>query len=341
MKKNLVVSSVVTRNPRDLKQHILNIELYGEDLPAPLKASIEQYGIREAIRVCRSSNPKMNDMIVSGRRRRNIAIELNLKEVPTVEWPCEDELELEEELILANVRAELTNEQLIRQFDKLKAIAAVRAEKRMKSGKKSDPTATSPEGAPEEKGSAADIAAKQVGMGRKKAEAGAKVVEKIDKLKAEGKTEEAASLTKELNTSVHRAARKASAVAPPVPRGRQTCQHCDTICDLSHKFCHSCGQELPARPDPMQASLPKDKYTKAIEVGVRKVTEHLNLYRSHRVKLIKAVDDKHLAHPNFGKRHKQFEAILTTMGEGSEFLENAINSLNEQWAKAREALGDN
>lgn len=336
----LVVSSVVTRNPRDLKQHPVNIELYGEDLPEHLVESIREFGIREPIRVCRSEDPRLNNVIVSGRRRRNIAIKEDIKEVPTVEWQCDDELELIEELIIANVRSELTMEHRIRQYDKLREIASQRAEKRMKAGKKADPVATLPEGeSPPETGAASDIAAKQVGLSRKTAEAGVKVVKKIDSLKEEGRTEEAASLTQELNRSVHRSAVSVGVAKAP-QRGRQTCQKCEVVCELSHEFCHGCGELLPRRPDALPDPLPKDKHTRDIEECMRKIDQHFSGYVANRIKMIKAIDAKHRASPEFGRRFKKLEALMTGLGEASEGAEHQVKGLKEHWAKVRADIGD-
>lgn len=338
----LVVSSVVTRDPRDLKQHSVNIELYGEDLPEHLVESIRDFGIREPIRVCRSEDPKLNNVIVSGRRRRNIAIKEGIKEVPTVEWECNDELQLVEELIIANIRSELTMEHRMRQYDKLKEIAAQRAEQRMKSGKKSDPAANLPEGESSpvaEAGAASAIAAKQVGVSRKTAEAGAKVIQKIDELKEEGKTEEAESLTQELNRSVHGAAVSIGVVKSP-QRGKQTCQKCEVVCELSHEFCHGCGELLPRRPDALPDPLPKDKFTREIEECMRRIDQHFTGYVSNRVKMIKAIDAKHKACPTFGRRFKKLEALMTGLGEASEGAEHQVKGLKEHWAKVRADIGD-
>lgn len=180
------LTGVKSVDPRTLKNHSLNITLYGEDLPQHLVDSIQQYGIREPITVCRSSNMDLDGVVVSGRRRRVAAIKLGIKSVPIVEWKCEDEDELKEELILRNIRAELTIEQRGRMAQELLAIEA-----RLAAARRGQKT--------EQNGRSIDKVAAQVGLKPTTAMRVVKALENIDEMKADGREEEAAEVVETLN----------------------------------------------------------------------------------------------------------------------------------------------
>lgn len=191
MGQNDVLAGAVLRDPTTLKNHPLNIEIFGEDFPDWLIQSISDRGIREPIVVCKSSNPVLNGVIVSGRTRRAIAIKLGMSKVPTVDWECDSELDFKLEMITRNVRRELTIEQRARMFEVTKQIQAEKAALRMEH---KDTTS--------EKGTSSQAAAKTVGMSRTTAEKASRVVKAIDKLNGEGRKEEAEKVRDGLNKSV-------------------------------------------------------------------------------------------------------------------------------------------
>ncbi|NCX56052.1 MAG: hypothetical protein EBW87_02520 [Burkholderiaceae bacterium] len=194
-------------DPRTLKNHSLNITLYGEDIPAHLTDSIKQYGIREPIVVCRSSNMDLDGVVVSGRRRRVAAIKSGIKEVPIVEWKCEDEDELKQELIIRNVRSELTIEQRGRMAAELLEIEKRLAEKRQASGSKQ-----------ESPGRAIDKAASQVGLAPTTAKRVMQTIKNVDELKGEGQIEKAEAVVATMNKGkVTQALRESAPQAPAKP----------------------------------------------------------------------------------------------------------------------------
>lgn len=195
---------VKTVDPRTLKNHSLNITLYGEDIPAHLIDSIKQYGVRDPLVVCRSSNIDLDNVVVSGRRRRVAAIKCGLKEIPIVEWPCEDEEELKQELILRNVRAELTIEQRGRMMAELLEIESRMASKRRVDARRGEPIADA--------GRAAHKAAEQVGLKPTTAHRVAKAIKNVDELKESGEYERAAAVVEKLNKGKVTAALRESTV---------------------------------------------------------------------------------------------------------------------------------
>lgn len=194
---------VKTVDPRTLKNHPLNITLYGEDVPDNLIDSIKQHGIRDPLVVCRSSNIDLDGVVVSGRRRRIAAIKTGLKVVPIVEWLCEDDDELQQELIIRNIRSEMTVEQRLRMAAKLVEIEARLAAKRMSRG-----------AATEEKGRAIDKVANQVGLSASTVHRGVKALKNAEELKASGDEQRAEEVVTKLKQGKVSAALAASAPKP-------------------------------------------------------------------------------------------------------------------------------
>lgn len=295
------MDAVVQMDPRVLKNHTLNIELYGEDLPENLLASIEKHDIREPLLVCRSTNPEMDNVIVSGRRRRIAAIKLGKKLVPCQEWKCEDEDELKEELIIRNVRAELTVEQRARMAAKLLEIEQRRAAARAASGTKTDP---------DEKGRAIDKAAGQVGMKRATATKAIQTVVVADELKAEGMSEQAAEIINTLNSgSVAKAHRQAEETVAAVKQ--------------------------PPKPAP-----PKENpETKELDAAIGLLVKHEALFRDAIKRVFLAVDAKNMASVPFSSRFKKFESMLRQVSEHADFPKECVTRIAAEWGKAKEQIG--
>lgn len=186
----LPIPGVRMVDPRTLKNHSLNIELYGEDVPPHLLDSVKQHGVRDPLLVCKSSNIDLDGIVVSGRRRRIAAIKSGLKDVPILDWKCDDPDELELNLIVHNIRAELTVEHRARMAAKLVEIEGRLADKRKKSGV-SVPAS--------EKGTAVEKAASHVGMSKATTARAIKAVQNADQLKASGQEEKAAAVVQTLN----------------------------------------------------------------------------------------------------------------------------------------------
>ena len=190
-------------DPATLKNHTMNIEIYGDKPNDEVMKSIKENGIYAPIVITN------DNVIVSGHTRNQSAKILGLKEVPVlVRGDLTDELDIRAAIIEANKQREKTTEIKAREFQFLKEIEAERAKKRQKSSKGRGKKGLA--NAPDLLGNARDIAAKEVGMGSRTAEAAAEVVEKIDELEAEGETEQAEDLRHTLNQSVSAAKRKAT-----------------------------------------------------------------------------------------------------------------------------------
>jgi len=221
-------------DPKNLKNHLLNIKLYSDKPDEELKKLIDENGILEPIVIT------TDNTIISGHRRNQCAKMLGLKEVPVIiRQDLTDPLEIEKTLILSNKQREKTTELKAREYQRLKEIEAEQAEKRMKTGK-TDPKVNLPEG--QKKGQSRDIAAKEVGMSGSTAEKASKVVEKIDELEEAGEVEEAAELRETLNKSVSGAARK---IAPEKPKPKPFNEK--TIDDLFGKLVRAIDARYEAK----------------------------------------------------------------------------------------------
>ena len=196
-----------------LKPHPLNAELYADAADSELVESVKAKGVLSPIIITEDGT------IISGHRRWNAAQMAGLKEVPVIRLNSKDPLEVEELLILANRQRNKTNEQIAKEYAKLKLIEAEKARKRMLSGK-SDPSVNSRQGT--EKGKSSEKAAEALGIGEQKAERASKVVEYVDTLKKQGKTQEAEELRETLNNkSVNAAYQKVAKKKKEEPKYMQ------------------------------------------------------------------------------------------------------------------------
>ena len=201
-------------NPENLKNHPLNIDIYGDKPDPEYVELIRENGVQQPIMVT------TDNVIISGHRRNQAAKICGQKEVPVIIIMDKLEpLELEKLLILSNKQREKTNEVKLREFERLKEIEEERAKSRKMSNLKTGSGKESPEVEnlpPRENiGKSRDLAAKEVGLSGRSAETGTKVLKEVDKLKSEGKEEEAAELTEALNKSISGAAKKISEPKKP------------------------------------------------------------------------------------------------------------------------------
>lgn len=188
-----------------MKNHPLNIRVFGEigdsEADKEFVASIKRSGITAPIIVTADGT------IISGHRRRQGAARAGLKKVDVlVRRDITTPEELDRAWFDSNHQREMTTEQKARWFKAREAIEAAEAQKREKNGRP-DPTANLPQGS--RRPTAADVAASEVGMGRKTATAAAKVVDAIDEAESKGDTETAGRLRQTLNNKSVRAASKA------------------------------------------------------------------------------------------------------------------------------------
>ena len=199
------MSTIEHRDPRSLKNHLVNIELYGIDPRPEFVESVRAHGVLVPLIITQDG------MVISGHSRRAAAIMTKLKTVPCIVSPLTDPDEIERALIESNRQREKTNEQKAREASHLLAIekrlAAKRKEETLATpgsqvGRKDRETVPHPTELGENAnfGRSADAAGKVVGMSGKTVAKAVEVVSKIDEAKAQGDEETAAKLTKTLNT---------------------------------------------------------------------------------------------------------------------------------------------
>ena len=188
-----------TRWPIDrLVPHPKNKEIYGDTADEDLMRSVKEHGVLTPLTVTASG------VVVSGHRRLVAARAAKLAEVPVTPFGSEDDLDIVEALIESNRQRSKSNEQVGREANELTTVIAARERRgRPNSGSRnSGDIARISAGA---RTTRAQVAAK-LGVGQKKAEEARRVVQAMDQLAADGKTQEAERLRQTLNgRSVHRA----------------------------------------------------------------------------------------------------------------------------------------
>ncbi len=290
-------------DPKTLKNAALNIELYGEDIPEWLEASVKELGIRDPLKVCRSDNPELDGIVVSGRRRRVIAMRLGHKTVPCIDWRCDDIRLLNLELMALNVRAELTVEHRTKMFKETHIIQSQLADERMKAGDKPKPPKESNGKGGGKTGRSDEIAAKAVGFkSATTARRAAKAVDALKALETNGHVEAAKEIREELNNgSVNKAAKMAEAVVDGKP------------------------PEPPAEPVDENVRIAADQ--------IQKLWGHLQGAHAAHKRLTAALD-------KIEDKSKQFIinkliSMLTLIDQGVrwEYVTNQAKEISNQWAK--------
>lgn len=120
------------RDPHKLKNHPLNIKLYGGAPPTQMFIeNIKKFGVCEPLLIT------VEDVVIAGHTRKNAARIAGLKEVPVIVLrDLADPLDLEELLIASNGQREKTNEMKAREAARLAEIEEVRAAERQKAALK-------------------------------------------------------------------------------------------------------------------------------------------------------------------------------------------------------------
>lgn len=220
-------SQIEQRDPRSLKNHLLNIELYGTHPLPEFVGSIKAHGVLAPLTI------STDGTIISGHSRRAAAIVAGLEMVPCVVSPLTDPDEIERALIESNRQREKTNEQKAREAMRLLEIEKRLAEKRRRANLRQGISVPEWETFPTRENlgenanssRAADMAGKVVGMSGKTVTKAVEVVAKIDAAKARGDAGTAQKLTKTLNEK---------GVAPAFHEARETdyesnCDHTDGV----------------------------------------------------------------------------------------------------------------
>jgi len=191
-------------NPAEVTSHLSNITIYGEKEDKELTEDIRANGVLQHI-MCIEENGKL--ICLSGHRRKQSARIAGLKSMPALIH--DGAMSPSEQLVFlvrSNKQREKTMEQKAREFAALKDAEESLAEERRLANLSKKPSRTgnvahsTKQGENGTNGRAADLAAEQVGMSRKTAQAAAQVVEAIDEAEAAGDTETAEHLRETLNT---------------------------------------------------------------------------------------------------------------------------------------------
>lgn len=205
-----------TRDPHKLKNHPLNIKLYGDKPPKPeFVAGVKKHGILEPLLIT------VDDVVVAGHTRKNAARIAGLKEVPVIVLrDVTDSLDLEELLIISNRQREKDNETLAREAARLAGIEEARAEARQKAnlklGAARPPVGTNahqrenPE-KNDDSGRAREKVAEALGVGEQSANKLIKAGKALEDAEESGDTEKAEEIKAGLQKSVsagHKAATK-------------------------------------------------------------------------------------------------------------------------------------
>lgn len=178
--------------PKQLEINPLSDNIYGSDVPTALLASITENGIKSPLIVAKASM-----RVISGNTRLRVAKQLSLEKVPILFIEGQISDEEEQNLVLShNVARDKTNEMRVREYRCYLDIEKELTRQRVAAGKKR--SATVPNLAHSK---SRDVAADKVGGAHSSLETGLKVLKTMDKLTAEGKTEEAARLRDILNAN--------------------------------------------------------------------------------------------------------------------------------------------
>lgn len=211
------MDEIVNINIADLTEHPLNRKIYCDvDDINSLVDSVNKYGVLEPLIIT------IDNVIISGHRRRVAALQAGLEQIPCIRTKIIDKLELEELVIQSNRQRVKSNEQIAREYQELKRIETEKAKMRMSSGggdRKSEKyqesgmsNLTHPI---DEIGKSRDIAARKLGIGSITAEKASKVVAEVDNLTSDGKDVEAKTLVDTLNKSVDRAYQRVKPARTP------------------------------------------------------------------------------------------------------------------------------
>ncbi len=288
-------------NPQSLKVYPLNIKLYGESIDAAFLESTKG-GIRSPLTVCRSRLPELDGMIVKGRRRRYAAMEHRFKAVPCVMWECDDVLAFEEEMILDNVRNEITLEQRTRMYSELKRIEVEKG----KIAQKNNLSAERPNlDARQNKGKnsvSREKAANSTGMKKTTAENAEKVVIAADEMRSNGHEKEADAVIETLNT------KSVTAASRMIPATN--------------------GHHAP----------PKNAEILAVERLSAKLVRDLETVEKTRADLFNAIDVLKIASPAFANRHKKFETLMRRFSELIDPAANHAGVISTSWAATRKQI---
>lgn len=298
------MSDIIERKVSELKQHSLNAEIYGDGIDKDFLENIREFGIQSPITVCKSFDPELNDVIVKGRRRAIASMKAGVEVVPTVEWLCDDPDEVQKQLILDNVRNPVTPEQQARMFIELRRIEAKKIKSQIEETEDlPDPSA---------------VAAAAAGMSQKTAERASHAVRVADKLKEEGRENEASEIIDTLNNkSAFAAAKKAS----------------DAI---GKKTRVSKPQEEQHQPESEQeASQPVSSAGDDVDRHLSKTLSLLKSLEDSIGPLVRSIDNKLAEDKGFAGHHRLLINKMRLFGDELDKVVATSGVLKEMWSSAK------
>lgn len=191
------------RDPRSLKNHLVNIEIYGTHPEDEFVASVRVLGVLVPLTITADGT------VISGHSRRQAAIIAGLETVPCIVSPLTDPDEIERALIESNRQREKSNEQRAREAARLLAIEERLAARRQKAtqakpGEKAaqgggNVFTTLKQGESFDFGKARDKVGMVVGMSGPTVRKAVQVVALIDQAMSSGDEETASKLSRTLN----------------------------------------------------------------------------------------------------------------------------------------------
>jgi len=197
----------------DLRPHPENVRIYGDkDSVADLVKSIKESGtgILEPLRITPSGE------IIGGHRRYRAALEVGLEEIPVRVFEKTDELEILMVLLGLNRQRVKTGIQIAKEAE-----LQTRLRKQLREREKQQRAIEGENLPPEAKGKLRDEVALELGMSGRTVDKAVKAVTAADKLRDEGKEDDAQEVEAALNKSIEaglKVAVKKGAVAAPKPK---------------------------------------------------------------------------------------------------------------------------
>jgi ParB-like chromosome segregation protein Spo0J len=184
----------------DLENNLFSLKFYGAEIDDELLESLDKRGLLQPLVGWRHKPGKVE--IISGTRRTLGLRKLGRKSAPVYVYTRPlTESEVKQLIIESNLYRVKSNELVTREYEQLRLLKAEAAQARMRSGK------AALDG---EKGDAATLTARQLGMSRRTAELRSAVLSEIDAAEAAGNTQRASELRDILNNKSAAAAHRAA-----------------------------------------------------------------------------------------------------------------------------------
>lgn len=189
----------------ELHPHPENVNIYGDSADSDLITSVKEKGVINPLLIT------FDNRVINGHRRLDAARKAGLKEVPFVEFPSHDELDILEALVESNRQRQKTNEQIGREARVLLNIEQERLRRKKESTSSLTATQDSAQVNEPQKLDRRDRAdsyrntGEKIGKSHTFVHQTVSVVDAIDTLEERGRTLEAQQLRTTLNQSAVKA----------------------------------------------------------------------------------------------------------------------------------------